>query len=192
MPDDEGSAAGSSEPDPADETPSPDLPDRHQQASYVSFVRENMRELRRYALGLTANWDDAHDILSESLIKAYLAWPRIARMDHPLGYIRKIIVNTLISDGRKWYTQNIAPYLTESVPDVPTRDLYLRVQQIDELNQLLTILPKRQTAMIVMRYYLNLSDLEISDHLGCSAVTVRSTISRALSVIRDARLRGDE
>lgn len=156
---------------------------------FSDFIELNFKEFNRYALALTANRDDAQDILSESLVKAVLAWPRISVMDHPVGYIRKIIVNTLISDGRKWYKQNIAPYLTAQVPDVPARDHYWRVHQLDELNHLLTVLPKRQSAMIVMRYYLNLTDAEISEHLGCSSVTVRSTISRALSVVRSERRR---
>ena len=137
-----------------------------EQEAFVAFVKKNLPELTRYVLGLCSHWDDAQDALAESLIKAYLAWPRIAAMDHPMGYIRKIVVNTVISDGRRWYNQNIAPYLTEAVPDLPTQDLYLRVQQLDELNQLLTVLPKRQAAMIVMRFYLNLTDKEISALLG--------------------------
>lgn len=154
---------------------------------FADFIEMNLKEFSRYAHALAANQDDAQDILSESLIKAFMAWPRISAMDHPIGYIRKIIVNTVISDGRKWYNQNIAPYLTDQVPDTPTIDHYWRVHQLDELNHLLTVLPKRQAAMIVMRYYLNLSDTEISDRLRCSAVTVRSTISRALTVVRNNR-----
>lgn len=157
--------------------------------AFALFVRRNLEGLNKYALKMSANADDANDLLADSLMKSYRAWPRIAVMDHPLGYVRKIIANTMISNGRRWYAQNVAPYLTESVPDSPARDSYAPVHLLDELNFLLKKLPARQAGMVAMRYFWDLTDGEISARMGCTETTVRSTICRALGWIRNERMR---
>jgi len=152
--------------------------------SFETFLDEHMDGLARYARVLAGNRDAAHDLLADSLIKAQNAWPKIVDMEFPLAYVRKILATTAISEKRKWSTRNIAPTFSGELPEVQTADQSAKVDRLDELQRLLVNLSQRQRSMVVMRYYLDLTDDEIADQLGCTSVTVRSTISRALGSLR--------
>ena len=152
--------------------------------SFELFLDEHMDGLARYARVLAGNRDEAHDLLADSLIKAQGSWAKISALEYPLAYVRKILATTAISEKRKWSSRNIAPTYTGELPEVAVGDPSSQVDRFDELQRLLVSLSPRQRSMVVMRYYLDLTDDEIADQLGCSSVTVRSTISRAIGTLR--------
>jgi len=159
---------------------------------YEKFLCDNLPGLARYARMLAGNREDAHDVLADTLVKVQKAWPRIVRMEYPLAYVRRILANTVISSKRRWSHRHIALTSSGSVPEGAATDVTGVVDRLDELAQLLLTLTHRQRSMIVMRYYLDLSDLEIATELRCSQVTVRATISRALSGLRITVLESGE
>lgn len=138
--------------------------------------------LRRIAGLLCDHAADADDLVQETLVKVYLRWSRISRLENPDGYVRTMLVNQHVSmrrsqsrdrRGRRW------PGAPAAVEDrVP------RVVDRSALAGALAGLGARQRAVVVLRYYCDLSDEQIADALGCSPKTVRSQASRALARLR--------
>lgn len=151
---------------------------------FEEFLGEELDGLARYARAISRDRDEAHDLLSESLIKAQKAWPKIAVADSQLAYVRRIITNTLISERRSWATRHIFPTRSGELPDVPTNAPAGRIDIRDELDRLLRTLPPRERAAVVLRYYLGLDDRSIAAEMACSVSSVRSYISRALRTLR--------
>ena len=103
-------------------------------------------------------------------------------MDHPEAYLRRMIVNEHLSWRRKW--SRLIPHaeLADRMPPDPGfADRHAeRAALVDELNKL----PKRQKAVLVLRYFEGLPDEEIADLLGCARATVRTHAARGLAALR--------
>jgi DNA-directed RNA polymerase specialized sigma24 family protein len=93
-----------------------------------------------------------------------------------------MIVNRYLSWGRKWF--RIQPLELPALPAGDAHDPSVVVADRDLLRAALARLPRNQRAVLVMRYYLRLEDLDIADALGCSPATVRTYASRALAAVR--------
>jgi RNA polymerase sigma-70 factor (sigma-E family) len=146
---------------------------------FEEFVAVRSGRLLRTAYLLTHDWARAEDLLQTALARAWLAWGRIRT--HPDPYVRKIMVNTYASWWRRRWTSE-AP--TDRVPDQIAADGYLAVDERDALWRALRRLPKRQRAVIVLRYFEDLSEVEIAETLGCAVGTVKSQASKALAKLR--------
>lgn len=149
--------------------------------TFEEWARVGLPKLLRFATALCGSADLAGDLVQDVAIKAHRHWERVARADSPDAYLRKMLVNHFLSWRRKW--SRIVPraeiFPTEHVDDPANQQA-----DRDELNTELTKLPRRQRAVLVMRYYGGLSDAEIAETLGCSASTVRAHASRALAALR--------
>lgn len=112
------------------------------------------------------------------------AWHRVERKDDPEGYVRTSMARLHIS----WWRRRRREHLAASIPEGGYTDA--GVDRVDDdigLWQELARLPARQRAVLVLRYYEDLSDGEIAKVLGISAGTVRSQASRALEKLRVRR-----
>ncbi|WP_344118367.1 SigE family RNA polymerase sigma factor [Streptomyces blastmyceticus] len=153
--------------------------------TFTSYVRARGPVLQRTARSLTSNPCDAEDLLQTALTKTYLAWERIE--DHRAldGYVRRALVNTRTSQWRKRKVEEF-PYeeLPEresgSAPD-PAEQQALR----DAMWRAVRRLPDRQRAMVVLRYYEDLTEVQTAELLGVSVGTVKSAVSRALGKLRE-------
>jgi RNA polymerase sigma-70 factor (sigma-E family) len=115
-----------------------------------------------------------------------VAWCRINGDPEP--YVRKIIANTYASWWRRrWTSEQPTDRLPE--PRAGDPDPHARVDDRDEVWQALGQLPKRQRAVLVLRYFEDLSEAEIANALDCSVGTVKSQASRALAKLRLERRR---
>lgn len=129
-------------------------------------------------------WDEreAEDVVQESLFRIARRWPRVRALDHPRAYARRVVVN-LALDGRARNDRRRRELDVASPCDVAdessTCDLS-RVDARDELVCALAMLPPRQRAVVVLRYFADLPESEVADALHCSIGTVKSTASRAL------------
>lgn len=142
--------------------------------------------LLRTARSLTGNPSDAEDLLQTALAKTYVAWERIE--DHRAldGYVRRALLNTRTSQWRKRKVDEFAcDELPEPDPahgvDDPAEQQALR----DAMWRAIMRLPARQRAMVVLRYYEDLSEAQTAEVLGVSVGTVKSAVSRALGKLRD-------
>lgn len=148
--------------------------------TFEEFAETRLAAVLRFAAVLTGDRALAEDVVQEVLIRAHARWRKIGRLDRPESYIRKMIVNEFISAKRR----NWRFVFTASAPEQPGPDHAAGYADRDALLAELSKLPRRQRAVLVLRYYEGLSDNEIADALGCAPGTVRSYASRALGTLR--------
>ncbi|MEH0512963.1 SigE family RNA polymerase sigma factor [Streptomyces sp. B21-106] len=154
--------------------------------SFASYVRARQPVLLRTARSLTANPNDAEDLLQTALAKTYVAWERIE--DHRAldGYVRRALVNTRTSQWRKRKVDEfMCDELPEPEPVVGGDDPAEQQALHDAMWQAIMKLPARQRAMVVLRYYEDLSEAQTAEVLGVSVGTVKSAVSRALGKLRE-------
>jgi RNA polymerase sigma-70 factor (sigma-E family) len=149
--------------------------------SFDEFVTDRLAALLRYAAVLSGDREIAQDIVQEVMIRAHRRWPQIAAMEHPERYIHRMVTNEYLSWRRRWSTRLVV--LAEA-PDRPTADHATDAAERDEVWLRLAGLPRRQRAVLALRYYEGLTDNEIADVLGCAPGTVRAHASRALAALR--------
>jgi RNA polymerase sigma-70 factor (sigma-E family) len=148
---------------------------------FVAFVDARSAALLRTARLLTAgDQHAAEDLLQTALEKAYVAWPRIQRKGAQESYVRSIMTRAAIDRTRQRTRRG--EVVTDEVPDLPVHPV--GPEDRDHVFALLGALPSRQRAVMVLRYYDDLSEAQIADALGCSAGTVKAHASRALLTMR--------
>ncbi len=139
--------------------------------------------LYRYAYLLTGNHADAEDIAQQTLLKAYRSWSRVQGSDSPTAYLRRMLTNTYLSDrrpkGRRLELLTDEPPESARAPSGGPEDRMVLWPHVCSL-------PPRQRAVVVLRYYEDLSEAQIADVLGCSRGNVKSTAHRALKALRTA------
>ncbi|CAM5380063.1 SigE family RNA polymerase sigma factor OS=Streptomyces tendae OX=1932 GN=GUR47_21555 PE=3 SV=1 [Streptomyces tendae] len=154
--------------------------------SFASYVKARQPVLLRTARSLTANPSDAEDLLQTALTKTYVAWERIE--DHRAldGYVRRALLNTRTSQWRKRKVDEFAcDELPEPEPASCADDQAERQALHDAMWRAIMKLPARQRAMVVLRYYEDLSEARTAEVLGVSVGTVKSAVSRALGKLRE-------
>ncbi|GAA4509453.1 SigE family RNA polymerase sigma factor [Nonomuraea ferruginea] len=150
-------------------------------ARFAEFVAERGEALMRYGYVLAGNPHDAADLVQEALLKVRAAWPRLRSKDNPESYARTTMARLHIAAWRRRRREQ----LTWEPPDREHRDA---LPSGDERAMWLALsgLPRKQRAVLVLRYYEQLDDAEIAKVLGVSRGTVRSQASRALDKLRAA------
>jgi len=148
--------------------------------AFEEFVTARSATLFRTAYLLTGNRADAEDLLQVTLVKVYAGWRRVSSATSPEAYTRRMLVNQFVSSRRP--ARFTRERLVHTPPDAPARD----PDQDDRLAlwPLVVALPPRQRAVVVLRYYEGLSELEIPDTLSIAPGTVKSTASAALAALR--------
>lgn len=152
----------------------------HDEGTFESFVAARSGALYRTAFLLTGQHSDAEDLLQVTLVKLYVAWNRARAAVSTEAYARTVLTHTFVSSRRpRRFTRE---RLVESFPEHPAP-----VVDHDDRMTLwsqVVALPPRQRAVVVLRYYEDLSEAEIAGALGCSRGTVKSTASTALRALR--------
>lgn len=157
--------------------------DEESRESFRAYVAARSPALLRTAYLLTGHRADAEDLLQTSLAKTYLAWSRIRDRDAVEAYVRRVMVNTQTS---RWRRRRVDEVPMPAPPDRPSgRDATADLDLHDALWQALATLPARQRAMVVLRYYEDLTEAQTAEALGVSVGTVKSTTARALARLRD-------
>jgi RNA polymerase sigma-70 factor (sigma-E family) len=153
---------------------------------FEEFALARLPALLRYAMLLTDDRELARDLVQEVLARALVRWRRIGKLEEPYGYVRKMVTNEYLSLLRRRRVHTVAlTYEALDGPGAPaTAEVAPGRPDESELWQRLSTLPRKQRAVIVLRYYEDLTDQEIADVLGCGASTVRSYASRALATLR--------
>lgn len=151
---------------------------------YTEFVAARWTAFHRLAFLLTGSVPAAEDLLQTALMKTYASWPRVKAMEAPDAYVRKVLVTSLVSERRR------ARWAREASrggpPEVSVEASDAVVLNHELLWPLICALPARQRAVVVLRYYEDLSEAEIADVLGCARGTVKSQASDALHSLKRA------
>jgi RNA polymerase sigma-70 factor (sigma-E family) len=151
---------------------------------FEQFVDHELVGLLRYAVMLTGDTELARDLVQDVMVKAYRQWQRIGRTDRPDRYVRTMLTREHLMWRRRWAVRHIFPGLTDGIHGPSTPDHAAGIAERDDLWERLEKLPKRQRAVLVLRYYEQLTDIEIAAVLRCSNGTVRGYASRALATLR--------
>jgi RNA polymerase sigma-70 factor (sigma-E family) len=153
--------------------------------TFEEFVAARLPALLRYGMLLTGDPELARDLVQDVLAKSIPRWRRIGAVDEPYAYVRAMMTNEYLSLLRRRKLRTV-PLTHDALdgPRAPTApDPADRVDR-DDLWRRLSRLPRKQHAVVVLRYYEGLTDSEIAEVLGCGVSTVRSHASRALATLR--------
>ena len=147
---------------------------------FTAFVHVGSRALYRTAYLLLGDRSEAEDLVQTSLAKTYASWSSVRSVDAAPAYARTVLLNTAASWFRKRSWRNEQP--TEELPDLGTEpDLTVR----PTLLAALATLPPRQRAVVVLRYYEDLTIARTAALLGCTEGTVKSQTFEAFAKLRE-------
>ncbi len=156
---------------------------------FEEFVQEHLRSLLRTAYLISWDETEAEDLVQEALFRVARNWRRVAVMEHQFAYARRILVRLAVADApkrrRRHAELSTDGGFVEAASGIsgeasrPTA-LELRAELVDALGRL----NPRQRAVIVLRYFFDLSESEAADAMGCSLGTVKSSSSRGLEQLR--------
>ncbi|GAB2746487.1 SigE family RNA polymerase sigma factor [Kitasatospora kifunensis] len=155
-----------------------------EEAEFSGFVQGRWNGLVRTAYLLTGNQHDAEDLAQTALAKVYASWRRVRGSDSPDAYVRRILVNSNFDRFRK---RRLAEHPTDEPlePGGPhPTDASAQVDQRQVLFAALAALPARQRAVVVLRYWEDLSEAQVAAALGCSVGTVKSQAAKGLAKLR--------
>jgi RNA polymerase sigma-70 factor (sigma-E family) len=148
--------------------------------AFDEFVRARMPALLRFAHAVTGDPHTAADLVQDALERTGMRWSKIEKTGDPEAYVKRAILNGRISRWRKLHRET----LVDAVPD---QRYSVEISGRDEqLWKLLKTLPERQRAVVVLRYYEDMSEEQIAQTLGCAPGTVKSQASKALAKLRTA------
>jgi RNA polymerase sigma-70 factor, ECF subfamily len=148
---------------------------------FIEFVHARSAALLRLAVLLTGNREDGEDLLQTALVKAYRSWWRLRSPELAERYVRRILVTSVISWRRRGSARERA---TDPLPDCQVVGPAAEVADRVVMRQALRSLSPGQRAVLVLRFFEDLSEQQTADLLGCSVGTVKSQTSRGLAALR--------
>lgn len=154
--------------------------ERHE-AAFHEFVAVSSSPLFRTALLMVGDYQLAQDLLQESLVKTYVAWPRLRDVGNAEAYTRRVIVTTSTSWRRR---SSFHERPAEALPDAVVADVADLIAADADLWTHLHALSSRQRAAVVLRYCQDLSEGQTSELMGCSVGSVKRHASRGLAKLR--------
>lgn len=154
----------------------------HEEAAFALFVRDSADRLLRYARLLIPDDGEAEDALQTALLRLTRHWSR--NLDAPEAYVRRTLVNLATDRGRRRHL--VAPPVHEVDVGPVGPDHADAITARAEFDQLLSGLPPRQRAAVVLRVIDGLSEAEAAAAMGISVGTVKSNLARGLHKIRVA------
>ena len=152
-------------------------------AEFEAWLVAREHALQRTAHLLAGNVHTAQDLVQDTLAKVYLSWERIRDRGSIDAYARRVLLNEFRTAWRRPLRRH--EQVTEDVPDLPAS-----AEEYDGRREavwrFVCSLPPKQRAVVVLRFYEQLTEAEIADLMGISVGTVKSQSSRALSALRQA------
>src|ERR1700722_18778085 len=155
--------------------------DRAAEAEFSEFMDGRWLQLVRLGYVLTGDRGLAEDLAQSALARAYACWPQIRRAGDPDAYVRRVLVNANHARFRK---RRVAEQLTGTVPEPPSVDVANGSDDRVTLMAALMRLPVGQRSVGVLRFWLDMTEAQVAEALGCSVGTVKTQGSRALAKLR--------
>jgi RNA polymerase sigma-70 factor (sigma-E family) len=152
------------------------------EAEFVAFASAALPRLRRTARLLCGESALAEDLTQTVLLKVYMSWHRSATWRSPHAYAQRVLYATFCSwAGRRWNGELATAELPERAGVDPFES-----SDTGRVHAALLQLPRRQRAVLIARYYDDLSVEQAARLLACSESTVRAQATRGLQRLRDA------
>jgi RNA polymerase sigma-70 factor (sigma-E family) len=153
---------------------------RERDRDFCEYFDARVLLLRRTAYLLCGDWHRAEDLVQTTLVKLYVAWPRLSRGSSVDAYARQVLVRTAIDEARRWFRRSETAVW--ELPDVAAAQP--RSDDVLDVRRALAALPPGQRAVLVLRFWEDLPVEETASLLGCSEGTVKSQTSRGLATLR--------
>src|SRR5487761_1058368 len=148
---------------------------------FDAFMRGWWPSMVRLAYALTGDSGHAEDLAQAAFARAYASWGRVRRAGDPDAYVRRIVIN---EHRRRFRKHRVAEELRDDLATEPMGGQQQGPEERQALLDALRSLGPRQRAVVVLRYWLDLSEAETAAALNCSVGTVKSQASRALATLR--------
>ncbi|MDP2775055.1 MAG: SigE family RNA polymerase sigma factor [Nocardioides sp.] len=148
-------------------------------AGFEEFVVARRPALLRTAYLMTGSHEDAEDLVQVALVKAVPQWRKIR--DRPEPYVRRILARESVSRWRRRRWREVG---TEALLETGASDI--DVAEREDLRRALLSLAPRQRAVVVLRYYEDLTEAQTAEALGIKVGTVKSQARDALARLRGA------
>jgi RNA polymerase sigma-70 factor (sigma-E family) len=150
--------------------------------TFEEYVRNRGEALLRFGYVVCGDWHLAEDLVQEVLTRVCRKWSRFAQVERPDAYLRTAVVRQFLSWRRRPASREVS-LMWDPEPARADLDTATRHALREEAWQLLATLPRRQRAVLVLRYYEGLPDHEIAAVMGCRPTTVRVHAHRGLAVL---------
>lgn len=152
-------------------------------------MRSHAGQLLRTACLITWDDDEAEDLVQESLLRVSKRWGRIQRMEMPAAYARRILVNLALAGSQQRSRRRSELIEHDQEPldqriDLAAESAMSCMTDRAELLDALGRLTPQQRAVLVLRYFEDLSEVQVAETLGCSTGTVKSSASRGVARLR--------
>ena len=147
---------------------------------FAEFVAARSAALFRTAVLIVGDRHAAEDLVQSALERAYRHWGRVSAMDAPEAYVRRILANLAVDHFRAAGHRPVA--LLEHDGAAP--DVYPDLDEHDAVIRVLNELPPRMRAVLVLRYFDDLTESQVAEVLGITVGTVKSQAARALAKLR--------
>jgi RNA polymerase sigma-70 factor (sigma-E family) len=155
------------------------VPVATQQDDFSEYFAARAHTLRATAYLLCGDWHRAEDITQVAMTKLYLAWPRLREWGVD-AYARKVLVRTFLAENRRLWRRR--EHLTHEPPEPQVTDGDTDQRLLVEAA--LATVPPRQRAVLVLRYWNDLSVEDTAEVLDCSTGTVKSQAARGIAALR--------
>jgi RNA polymerase sigma-70 factor (sigma-E family) len=159
-------------------------------SEFGEFVVGCWARLLRTAYLLTGEQQAAEDLVQTSLERTYVAWQKVSRADNPDAYVRRILINIHARRFRRSRVEHVAGPTAAGVVDGGKADQPLQQDQMTLVDDRLALLsalgqlPARQRAVVVLRYWEDLSESQVAAVMQCSTGTVKSQAAKGLAKLR--------
>jgi RNA polymerase sigma-70 factor (sigma-E family) len=150
--------------------------------TFEEFARARLPAVLAFATVLAGQRAVGEDLAQEVLIRVHARWDTIGRLDRPEMYVRKMVLNEFLSWRRRSW--RLIPAGDHELTDGSAPDHATGYAEHEAMLAEIAKLPRRQRAVLVLRYYEDRSDAEIAELLGCAPGSVRAYASRALAALR--------
>lgn len=147
---------------------------------YTEYVRAGLSQWRRTAYLMCGDWHQGDDIVQRVLTELYRNWPRARRADNLNALVRTMLLRRLIDDRRRSWARVL---LTGWLPDRPAPPAPDPADQVALMAALRQIAP-RQRAVLVLRFFQDLTVEETAEALNCAPGTVKSQTAKGLATLR--------
>lgn len=158
------------------------MSDRDRDKGFTDYFASRSSAMRGTAFLLCGDWHRAEDIVQTAFVKLYRAWNRVTRHEVLDAYARQILIRTFLDETRRGFFHREQPTAEDTDRAVhDERGIEDRMVLLRALAQV----PPRQRAVLVLRYWEDLSIEETAKALRCAAGTVKSQAARGLDAMRD-------
>ncbi|NUR69532.1 MAG: SigE family RNA polymerase sigma factor [Hamadaea sp.] len=149
--------------------------------SFRDYVHARVGALARTAFLLTGDWHLAEDLVQQTLTKVAARWEQIVAAGNPDPYVRRVLYHQHVSWWRRWRRE---PVPVAAVPEVAGADPHALTATAIAVRQALARLTPKQRAVLVLRYFEDLTETQTAQVLGVSTGTVKSQTRDALARLR--------